>query len=184
MNGSRPVGLLSTIRAFLRDRRALGAVEFALTAPFLILLYIGGFQLMDAISANRKVAITDRTLADLTTQYTSLTAADADSILSAARQVMTPYSTADATLIITQVAINKKGKATVDWSRSNDGSTIKNKNLDVPASIAVPNSYIILSQITFHYVPKIGGSLIGPLTFTDHIFMNPRRSNSIPCADC
>lgn len=173
-------GLPVRLRTLLRDRRALGAVEFAMAAPFMILLYVGGAQLMDAISAYRKVVITDRTLADLTTQNVTITPAQADSYLNGARQVMTPYSTADATLIITQIKINDKGVASIDWSRSNDGTQILTSDLHVPTAIAVPNTYIVLSQITFRYRPKIAGSLIGPITFTDHIFMNPRRSNAIP----
>lgn len=172
--------LPSCLKALVRDRRALGAVEFAMTAPFLILLYLGGFQMMDAISTYRKVVITDRTLADLTTQDTSMTAAEAQSIITGAKQVMVPYSTANATLIITQVKIDANGVPSVDWTQSNDGTEVKTADLNVPADIAVPNTYVILSQIIYRYTPVIGGDLIGPLTFTDHIFMNPRRSNSIP----
>jgi Flp pilus assembly protein TadG len=171
---------LFRLKTFIRDRRALGAVEFAMTAPFLILLFIGGFQMMDAISTYRKVVITDRALADLTTQDTSMTAAEAQSIITGAKQVMVPYSPANATLIITQVKIDANGVPSVDWTQSNDGTVVKTADLSVPTAIAVPNTYVILSQIIYRYTPVIGGNLIGPMTFTDHIFMNPRRSNSIP----
>lgn len=177
MTGAR---LLRRIMALGRDVRALGAVEFAMAAPFLILIYLGGFQLMDAISAYRKVVITDRALADLTTQNVTITPAQADSILNGARQVMTPYSTANATLIISQLKIDANGIASIDWSRSNDGTEVDPNNLDVPTDIAVPNSYVVLSQIIYRYRPIVGGNLIGPITFADHIFMNPRRSNAIP----
>lgn len=177
MTGSR---FLRRIAALRRDRRAIGAVEFALAAPFMVLLYIGGFQLMDAISAYRKVVITDRALADLTTQNVTITPAQADSILNGARQVMTPYSTANATLIITQIKFDENGVPSIDWSRSNDGTEIYPTDLNVPGDIAVPNSYVVLSQIIYRYRPSVGGNLIGPITFSDHIFMNPRRSNAIP----
>jgi Flp pilus assembly protein TadG len=181
-------GIASRLRGVVRplaaDTRALGAVEFAMVAPFMILLYLGGYQLMDAISVYRKVVVTDRTLADLTTQDVSITTTEADAIIKGARQVMTPYSTANATLIITQVKIDHDGVPSVDWSRSNDGTQVESADLDVPTDIKVPDSYVILSQITYRYKPAIGGSLIGPMTFSDQIYMNPRRSNSIPCSDC
>src|SRR3546814_20061806 len=60
-NRSVPAGAAFVIASLIRfahrlarETRALGAVEFAMTAPFLILLYVGGFQLMDAISAYRQ----------------------------------------------------------------------------------------------------------------------------------
>src|SRR3546814_2534064 len=68
-NRSVPAGAAFVIASLIRfahrlarETRALGAVEFAMTAPFLILLYVGGFQLMDAISAYRKVTVTTRSL--------------------------------------------------------------------------------------------------------------------------
>src|SRR3546814_13922454 len=79
-NRSVPAGAAFAIASLIRfahrlarETRALGAVEFAMTAPFLILLYVGGFQLMDAISAYRKVTDTTRSLADLTSRQETMT---------------------------------------------------------------------------------------------------------------
>lgn len=171
--------LLRFLRRIARDRRALGAVEFAMTAPFMILLYIGGAQLMDAISAYRKVVLADRTLADVTTQYVTITPMQVQMILDGARQVMTPYSTTDTTMVVTQIAFDDKGQASIDWSKSNDGTQISIDKIDIPPDIVVPDTYVVLSQIIFHYKPPLAATLIGPLTFTDHIYMNPRRSNSV-----
>lgn len=171
--------LIRFLRRIARDRCALGAVEFAMTAPFMILLYIGGAQLMDAISAYRKVVLADRTLADVTTQYVTITPAQVQAILDGARQVMTPYSTTGTTMIITQIAFDDKGQAKIDWSKSNDGTQISIDKIDIPPDIVVANTYIVLSQITFRYRPRLAAKLVGPITFTDHIYMNPRRSNSV-----
>ena len=79
------------MRHFLSDRRGVAASEFAMSLPFLVLLYIGGYQLSDAISAYRKVAVATRTVADLTSQYTSVSYDDLDEILNASAQVLSPY---------------------------------------------------------------------------------------------
>src|SRR3546814_4971534 len=101
-NRSVPAGAAFVIASLIRfahrlarETRALGAVEFAMTAPFLILLYVGGFQLMDAISAYRKVTVTTRSLADLTSRQETMTDAKAIEFMNAARQVMAPYSPAN-----------------------------------------------------------------------------------------
>jgi len=170
-----------------RSTRALGAVEFALTAPFLILLYIGSYQLMDAISAYRKVTVTARTLADLATQNETTTPDQMQAILDGARQVMTPYSTIGASLTIAQIAIDHTGVPTITWvcmnsespvcSASNPALTIS--DVAIPENLKNPDTYLIYSQIVFNYEPAVAGSMIGPLTFSDHIFMNPRRSPSV-----
>jgi Flp pilus assembly protein TadG len=169
------------------DTRGLGAVEFALTAPFLILMYVGAYQLMDAISAYRKVTITVRSLADLATQYETTTPDQMKTILSASRQVMTPYSTADASLAVAQVAINASGNPSLMWVCQKDATPVcatssanlKISDINVPATLKTPNSYLIYSRIIFHYQPAVAGSLVGPIAFSDAIFMNARRSPSV-----
>lgn len=174
-------------RRLMRSSRALGAVEFALTAPFLILMYVGSYQLMDAISAYRKVTITARSLADLATQNETTTQDDMQAILNAARQVMTPYSTADASLAIAQIAIDHDGNASLIWACANtdspvcstSDSTLKLSDITIPTDLKNPDTYLIYSRIIFHYKPTVASTLIGPLTFSDDIFMNPRRSPSV-----
>lgn len=177
MSGIIAIGRL--IQRLRHDRRGLGVVEFALAAPFLILLYVGSYQLMDAISCYRKVAIADHALADLTTRQKVLTPDQADTILKAAKRVMFPYSAATATLVITEIYIDAEGSPQVKWYRASDGTIVKDSDLDVPSSIATPNSHLILTEIVYHYKPVIGAKLLGPLTFKDHIYMSPRISDDI-----
>ncbi|TPG43313.1 pilus assembly protein [Sphingomonas koreensis] len=175
------------VKNLARDRRALGAVEFAMTAPFLILLYIGGYQLMDAISAYRKVTITTRTLADLITRTpatTPLTPSNVQTILDASRQIMMPFSVGNATLRITAINIDENKKATVAWSKASDGNVNSGSNLAVPTKLKVANTSVIFSEATYHYTPVVGGKLVGPLVFKDQIYMNPRNASSIPCPQC
>jgi len=166
---------------------AIGAVEFALTAPFLILLYVGSYQLMDAISAYRKVTITARSLADLATLNETTTQSGMQAILDGARQVMTPYSTVGSSLAIAQIAIDHSGSPSLIWVCVNSdspvcstsSSALKISDIAIPADLKNPDTYLVYSRIIFHYKPAVAGTLIGPLNFSDGIFMNPRRSPSI-----
>lgn len=181
-----------------RERRGIGAVEFAVAAPFLILLYIGGYQLMDAISAYRKVTAATRTMADLTTRQTKVTEDQVKAIMDASRQIMAPYSTAGAVLRITQITFDNKGRPDVDWSVSSGGDPMKKKDLnrrkndkncdtkkpnkiDIPCKIAIPGTFVIYSELTYPYNPVVGDGLVGPIKFSDNLFMNPRRSNEVKC---
>lgn len=170
-----------------RERRGVGAVEFAVAAPFLILLYIGGYQLMDAISAYRKVTTATRTMADLTTRQTKVTKDQVKAIMNASRQIMAPYSTDGATLRVTQIRFNNSGKPKVDWSIAINGKKMKNgdlgngKEIQIPEEIAIPNTYVIFSELTYPYEPTVGSGLVDPINFGDQLFMNPRRSNEVQC---
>lgn len=185
--------ILTMLRQLKDDHRGLGTIEFALTAPFLILLYLGSYQLMDATSAYRKVTATTRTLADVTTQFTSVQAADVDGILGASTSVMAPYAAANATTRISEIAINGAGLPSVTWSRASNGILLKTSDLYivspvpnsvVPLALRVPGTNLIFAEVTYSYVPTAGSQFLGPITFRDQIFMNPRRSPDIPCTGC
>ncbi len=77
---------------FLRDKRGVSAVEFAMLLPLMITLYIGGVEVSSAIAIDRKVTLVARTLGDLVAQSTSVNAADMTNILNAATTVVQPYS--------------------------------------------------------------------------------------------
>lgn len=177
--------LLSWCRHCVIDSRAIAVTEFALVAPFLILLYLGCFQLADAISASRKVTVTTRTLADLTSQYSSVTESTTDTILRAASQVMAPYDATAGIYTITHLSTNPSGKPRVDWSRRFNGSTIKNgykknKKIDLPDSVSEEGSSVLMAEISYEYKPVVASAMLGKITMTDTIYMLPRRSDSIP----
>lgn len=167
---------IATLR-LARDERGVALMEFAFVLPFLILMFVGGFQLMDGISAYRKVGRTVETLADLTTQNTTITAARADEILAASKQVMAPYSPAGSLMRISQVQVDSKGNATVSWSRASNGTAYQTgAAFPLPSTLNQPNRYYIYSEINYTYVPRIAPGLIGNIPLVQTIFMSPRNS--------
>jgi Flp pilus assembly protein TadG len=167
--------------ALRRDIRGISAVEFALVLPFLVLLYLGGYQLSDAIAAQRKVTTTTRAIVDLTSRYTTVTNADLDMILNASRQIMAPYSTSTASMTISQISIDATGKGTVDWSRPFQGTgLLVGSTFDVPTEIQQPNTTILVASTSYLYVPIVARTLLGDIPMREQIIMSPRASNSIP----
>lgn len=175
------IALHSLLRRLKRDARGVALLEFAFVAPVLLILFVGGYQVMDATSAYRKVTRTVRTLGDLTTQSTSLTTAQADQILNASNKVMAPYPTANAVLRISQVQISATGVATITWSRALNGNGyIPGSVVTLPTGLNQPNTYLIYSEINYNYVPNIASSMLGPIPLRDTILMSPRNSDKIP----
>jgi Flp pilus assembly protein TadG len=164
----------------IRDKRGTALVEFAVTAPFVVLLYLGSYQLCDAISVNRKVTITTRALADLTSQYAKVSNADLDTILNASQQVLAPYSINSATMLVSQIKIDATGTATVDWSVGKNCQGLpKGTAFSVPTQIKTPNTYIIVAYVNYAYTPKVASGMFGSMSLHDQIIMSPRQSNSV-----
>jgi Flp pilus assembly protein TadG len=173
------------MRRLLSDRRGVAASEFAMSLPFLVLLYIGGYQLSDAISAYRKVAVATRTMADLTSQYTSVSDDDVNTIMDASAQVLNPYKVSAAKITISQIAISSSGVATVDWSfGKNITKLTKGTPFTLPASVRTPNSYVIVASINYTYTPVAASGMIGTIPMQDQIVMGPRSSVEVDCRTC
>jgi len=167
-------------RRWSLDTRGVSAVEFALCLPFLITLYIGGYQLADAISAYRKVTTTARAVADLTSQYSQVTDTDLDTILSASQQIMSPYPLANAKLTISQIKIDANGNSTVDWSRGKNVSGLTpGASFNVPASIKQNNTYLIIAGVDYQYVPNLASTVIGTINMRDQVILSPRSVPNI-----
>jgi Flp pilus assembly protein TadG len=167
-------------QALGRDPRGVALTEFAFALPLMILMYLGGYQLCDAISAYRKVTTGTRSLADVTSQYTTITDNDLDTVLSASQQVMSPYSVGNAKLVISQIAIDKDRNATVDWSRGkNISGLVKGSSFTIPDSIRQANTSLLVAQIQYLYKPVAASALIGDIPMKDQIIMMPRATSSI-----
>jgi Flp pilus assembly protein TadG len=162
------------------DTRGLALVEFAITLPFLFMLFVGGFQLSDAVSAYRKVTTASRTIADLTSQYTSVMDSDLETILNASQQVMAPYPAANAKMTVSQIKIDNAGDAKVDWSLGkNMAKLAKGTPFNIPVSIKQRNTSLIVAQIEYAYRPTFFWGLLGTIPLTETIIMSPRATGSI-----
>jgi len=168
------------IRRLIRDRQAISVVEFAICLPFLATLYLGGYQLSDAISAYRKVTTATRAVADLTTQSQAVNNVGLDTILDASTQVIKPYDVANAVVVVSQIKIDAAGNSTVDWSRAKNGNALAaGTAFAIPSSIRTPSSYLIVASVNYNYVPVVASSLIGNIPMKDQIIMSPRLSTSV-----
>jgi Flp pilus assembly protein TadG len=168
------------IADFAGDRRGVSAVEFALLLPMMMTLYLGSVEASQGIAANRKVTLATHALADLASQYTDVTNADMSNVLAAGPAILAPYPTATLQEVVSEISINAQGQATVVWSDTLNGSALTvGQVVSVPASLAVPNSYLVLSQVQYSYNPTYGYVLTGTMTLHDQIFMRPRQSTSI-----
>jgi Flp pilus assembly protein TadG len=168
---------------FHRDQRGLSAVEFALLLPFMITLYLGGVEVSQAISIDRKVTLTARTVADLVARSSSLTQAEMTNILNAATAVSAPYASADIKVKVSQILIKANGTATIHWSAATNNTTKRSagETVTVPEALKVAgkDSYLIWGEVEYGYKPAIGYVLTGTLNLTDQIYMRPRLSEKV-----
>ena len=147
---------LRSPRHFGRNGRGASAIEFALIAPLMLGLYIGCVEISEGV-ADRKVTLTAGTLANLTSQVTTLTTADIGNILNASIAIMNTY-TGSVAAKISCLKIDATGIARVTWGEATTGVTKRapGEVVTFPTNLAVPNSYLVFSEVSYQYVPVTG----------------------------
>jgi Flp pilus assembly protein TadG len=165
---------------FAADRRGSSAVEFALLLPLMLIMYFGSIQITDAISADRQVTLVASTVAEITSQYTTVSSTDVSNILAAASSVLTPFPIANAQVTLSSVLIDANCKATVDWSATLNGTQRSGTVTgSIPAALLIPNTSVIWGEATYNYKPAIGWVVTGTIPMYDQIFLRPRQSSNV-----
>jgi Flp pilus assembly protein TadG len=175
---------LRSWRGLFGHTGGVAAIEFALVVPLVIIVYAGGYEIVQAATVNRKLTDTTVQLANVTTQYTSVAATpDLNNIFAASSQIMAPYPTSSLTIVVSEVWTDTSSHGFVKWSQGYPTGTAclaKDSPVTLPAGFASPSSFYVLVQTTYSYAPTIGSAFVHTIPMTDQIFMVPRQSTSIP----
>jgi Flp pilus assembly protein TadG len=174
----------SSLRHFAHDREAVSAVEFAIVLPFMLTLYIGGVELGDGLQVQFKVTETARTVTDITSQYTSIDTTTMTSILNASSVVVTPYSSANMVVTVSQVqvAANAATGTVYGFSCSLNGTArALNSAVALPNNFKNPTStiYLIYGEVTYPYTPSFGYAITGTINMYQTAWFYPRQVATI-----
>jgi Flp pilus assembly protein TadG len=186
--------LRRAVPELLADRRGLAAVEFAFILPVMMVMLFGTVEFSSAIAIDRKITLMSRTLSDLTSQATTVADSDLTNFFTASIAVMNPYSPTPTSARISEIYVNASKKATIQWSKAgsiSSGATqatlvTSSRHVSddvtsvVPPSLLVANTYLILSEVSYLYVPTVGYVLAkAGINMSDSAFTRPRQSTCV-----
>ncbi|MEM9841393.1 MAG: TadE/TadG family type IV pilus assembly protein [Pseudomonadota bacterium] len=176
---------ISAFRRFKRDEGAVSAVEFALIAPLMAIIYFGCVELSLMMTVDRKVTASTATLGDLTARASAVTDDDLSDIFEATRMVMQPYPIQTAKMRISSLR-EDNGNILVSWSEG-CGETPYTVDQDLTAT--VPNNIIptagtiIMAEMSYEFQSNIGFFFSQPKTLGDTFYLRPRRVDAITRTD-
>jgi Flp pilus assembly protein TadG len=168
------------LKRFAEEKRGIAAIEFAMLLPMMLTLFLGSAEMATGVAIDRKVALAAHTVADLASQYTTITNADMTNILNASTDIIYPYPSANLQAVVSELSINAQGQATVVWSDTLNGTArTVGSTVTIPTNLATPNTYLLLGETAYNYKPSYGYVVTGTLALSDQIYMQPRQSNSV-----
>ncbi len=117
-----------TVNKFVKNSQAVAAVEFALIAPLLLLLFIGTVEVSLLVSVDRKISRTSSAIADLIAQQTDLRSstgeAELQAIFGITERIMYPYSDRIPCVVITTVLAEAENDTNGDGVKNSDDVVI------------------------------------------------------------
>ncbi|MEO9968244.1 MAG: TadE/TadG family type IV pilus assembly protein [Hyphomonadaceae bacterium] len=159
----------------------VSSIEFAIIAPFLLLLYFGGIELSLLMLADRQVTTTSSTMGDLASRLLTATDQDINNIFAASTQLLGNINSNQARLRISSLQ-NIGGTVTVVWSDATanfsalaPGQSVPN----LPPDVVPLNGTAIMTETEFDYTSELGFFLKGQRNLDDRFFLRPRRTVSI-----
>ena len=173
--------MIGRIARFIQDRRGVSAVEFAFIAPVMITLYLGLTEISDGVAVKRKISLTAGALSNLAAQIATISSTQMTNIFDASTAIINPYAASRLQMTVTCLKIDTNGIARVQWSAARNttspyspGATYTFSSTTAP--LAVPSSWLILSEVNYLYTPIVGYYLTGDIPLSDKMFMSPRIS--------
>ncbi len=190
----RRLNCLVTLKAFGRrfadDGRGVSAIEFALIAPVLILLYLGMAELTLGMMASRRVSHLAATIGDLAAQSQTLTPDNITDLWAIGANMLDPNPTDGTSLRIRLTSVTmsseKTPRALVDWSQSlNTNKYVKGNPLSsiTTNQIAIGES-LILTEVEYSYKSPIGNLFKSGTVFKETYTHHPRNGSVVTCPLC
>ena len=172
------------LRRFGSDLSGASAVEFAIIAPVLILIYFGLAEFCQAYMAQRRMGHSTSQVADIVAQYQTVDADLIDDTFAIGGLVLAPFSDATLSLRVTAITRDNNGVARVTWSRGKGSLAKRSGVVAVPAGLIENGESIIMSEGAYSYTSTLGQVLPGTRTFNHTYWLRPRLVNTITCNNC
>ena len=168
-------------RRFLHGAQSgVAALEFALVAPVLIVLYLATAEVSLALMANRKLGLSTAAMAELTSHSGTIDQATVVGILSASRAMLEPFDASSLTQRVSALVVDADGVARVAWSV---GAGVEARAggaaVDVPAYLRRPGDGLVMAETQLDYVSPIAFAIPGFRRLSDIHFIYPRVDDRV-----
>ncbi len=189
--------LMVKLKLMRDDESGVAALEFAIIAPVLILLFLGTIEISLAIAVDRKVSRISSSIADLITRAAplnnDLSPAEMQEFVTIANRIMFPYEDQVSVAIVGVDVVD--GNSVVRWRFTTGGSSAPaaGQPFPIPDNIKTNGSFIVSAQVVTNHAPAVGfinydnGQIsldAATIELSEQMFLRPRRTDAFDCSQC
>jgi Flp pilus assembly protein TadG len=153
----------NTIQLFVRNDRGTSAIEFALTAPFMLAMLLFTIAANDSVNASTEVGKVSVAVADIISQSPAVTREVIDSTFGAVDLMVNSTRKAKLELYVVGVEVYADGSTEVLWSRDNGNLSTLTKpgpgdNYKLPPEILTRSGFIVSARARLSHTNVVTSS--------------------------
>jgi hypothetical protein len=119
-------------------------------------------------------------LGDLVAQAEEINDGDMENIFDAATTILNPYPSDLMTIVVSGVAVDEDGVATVVWSDArNRDAILPGDEMDLPEGLAQANTFLVVAEVHFNYTSPVAYVITGDVDLTDIFYLRPREGTAV-----
>ena len=193
------------LREIWRKCSGTAAVEFAFAAPALLVMFMGVFEVSQALIVYMKLIDVADTVSDLIAQQTGVSTTTIGNFYTAGQLVMMPSAGSGLGLYVASITFDPNtGAASVAWHQTEgSGSTMTNAQAVTLATSSTDTTSpglgsscvvqlasggscdsVIVAQATYTYTSALSYLIQAPISMSAYVFSRPRAVFTVPCTGC
>ncbi len=164
----------------------LAAIEFAILAPLLIMMYFGLAEIASAIAVDRTISHATNVAGDLTSQVTNVEEADLEDLLTATLRIMDVPDSSKISIQLDSWTRDAGGNNTAVGTATMNAGAATLPAFDVTtvdASLLNETAGIVVARVAYSYSPLKLRYLKTDFTISETFILKPRRSSEVTFAD-
>lgn len=174
-----------SLQSLACDTRGVAAVEFALLAPLMLVLYFGMVELCQGYMAQKRADHVASMVADLAAQESDVTKAELADYFAIGDLIMKPFSSATLKQRVSSVTRISSTTYRVDWSQTK-GMTqpLQASQAGIPSNMLANGESVIIGESFYTYDSVFKSFLPKPIIFQPRTYLRPRTVELVTCSDC
>jgi Flp pilus assembly protein TadG len=182
--------------AWRADTRGVAAIEFALVAPLMALMFIGAVEMSQAITIDRRVTQIAGSTADLIARASQrISQSEVADIMRVGSYILKPYSATPVRITVRNVtsAPNNATQTKQSWMCSYNGTggsqtcQCMDTSFSLPANMVTTNDSVVVAEVTYDYVPLVFNYIMkntwggggASYRFSETVYAKPRSQTAM-----
>lgn len=167
--------IYNLIRRWKNDEDGMAAVEAAMIFPVMLAMFLGVFDLGNAILANQKTIRASQVIADLIARENIVADADINEAVEAGRLAFEPLDNSSFGVDIISMRFDENADSEIVWRETVNMTGVADPFSAVEA-LETADEGVVMVSVHYEYEPRFAGFLVSAIDMNEVAFSRGRST--------